>query len=119
LREIKGLLWPPRTLALFCLLSHKAGRLLVPVALVALVVANALLWRQPLYRWLLVGQGLFYGLALLGRFFNLRPKVLRLPYYFCMINSALFAWMYYALRMRRAIPSRVQLDKIGNHPSAG
>jgi len=116
LREIGGLIWPPRILALFCLLSHKAGRLLVPLALVALLVANVLLCRQTPYQWLLTGQSLFYGLAVLGRFINLRPKVLRLPYYFCMINSALFAWAYYALRMRRAIPSRVQLDKIGNRP---
>jgi hypothetical protein len=82
-------------------------------------VVNALLWRQPPYKWFLMAQGLFYGLAALGRFVNLRPKVLLLPYYFCMINSALFAWMYYALRLRRAIPSRVQLDKIGNRPAGG
>ena len=31
LREIKGLIWPPRPFVLFCLLSHKTGRLLVPV----------------------------------------------------------------------------------------
>jgi len=119
LREIKGLIWPPRILALFCLLSHKVGRLLVPLALVALLVANALLWRYPPYQWFLMGQALFYGLAVLGRFINLRPKFLRLPFYFCMINSALFAWSYYALRMRRAIPTRTQLDRIGNPPSAG
>jgi len=33
LREAKALLWPPRPLALFCFLSHKGGRLLVPPAL--------------------------------------------------------------------------------------
>ena len=31
LREIKSLIWPPRPFVLFCLLSHKTGRLLVPV----------------------------------------------------------------------------------------
>jgi hypothetical protein len=139
LREIKGLLWPLQPVPLFCLLSHKAGRLLVPVAMLTAFIANALLFvtavsaggnvavypvpgTQPsypagataayLYFCLLVSQILFYVLALLGKFFNLRPKFLRLPYYFCMINSALFAWMYYALRMRRAIPSRVELDQI-------
>jgi cellulose synthase/poly-beta-1,6-N-acetylglucosamine synthase-like glycosyltransferase len=140
LREIKGLIWPLQPLALFCLLSHKAGRLLVPVAMVTTFLANALLvakLRPPAqslypsgqdipdhpylfnpYLWLLIGQILFYVLALLGKFFTLRPKFLRLPYYFCMINSALFAWMYYALRMRRAIPSRVELDQITPGPSA-
>jgi len=157
LREIRGLIWPPQILALFCLLSHKAGRLLVPVAMVTAFIANALLaanvvlaanalpvvntlsaaqasYPSPqasylpsallanvsnFYFWLFIGQVLFYALALLGKFFSLRPTFLRLPYYFCMINSALFAWMYYALRMRRAIPSRVELDQITPGPSAG
>jgi len=35
----------------------------------------------------------------------------RLPYYFRMINSALFAWIYQALRHGRAIPSWVEFDK--------
>ena len=40
LREIKGLLWPPRPFVLFCLLSHKTGRLLVPVFMLIALVAN-------------------------------------------------------------------------------
>jgi hypothetical protein len=35
-----------------------------------------------------------------------------------MINSALFAWVYQAVRHGRAIPSRVQLDQLGNRPPA-
>jgi hypothetical protein len=35
-----------------------------------------------------------------------------------MINSALFAWTYQALRRGRAIPSRVELDQLGNRPPA-
>ncbi len=100
LREIKGLIWPPRPFALFCLLSHKAARLLVPVFMLVALAANIALRRQFPYNWLLLGQVFFYGLAVLGAMTSLRPKVLRLPYYFCMINSALFAWMYQALRRR-------------------
>jgi glycosyltransferase involved in cell wall biosynthesis len=117
LREIKSLLWPPRPISLFCLLSHKAGRLLVPLALVLLAAVNLMLWRDPVYRFLLWGQIVFYGLAVLGAWVRLKPSFLRLPYYFCMINSAFFVWIYHALRMGRAIPSRIELDQLGNPPA--
>ena len=119
LREIKGLLWPPRPFVLFCLLSHKTGRLLVPVFMLMALAANIALRGQFPYNWLLLGQALFYGLAGLGAMAGLKPKVLRLPYYFCMINSALFAWVYQAVRHGRAIPSRVELDRLGNRPRRG
>jgi cellulose synthase/poly-beta-1,6-N-acetylglucosamine synthase-like glycosyltransferase len=119
LREIKSLIWPPRPFVLFCLLSHKTGRLLVPVFMLLALAANIALRGQFPYNWLLLGQGIFYGLALLGALVSLKPKILRLPYYFCMINSALFAWVYQALRHGRAIPSRVELDQLGNRPPAG
>jgi cellulose synthase/poly-beta-1,6-N-acetylglucosamine synthase-like glycosyltransferase len=116
MREIKSLLWPPRPFVLFCLLSHKTGRLLVPLFMLVALAANVVLRSQFPYNWLLVGQVVFYGLAVLGGISSLRPKILRLPYYFCMINSALFAWVYQALRHGRAIPSRVELDQLGNQP---
>ena len=119
LREIKALIWPPRPFVLFCLLSHKTGRLLVPVFMLVALVANIVLGGQFPYNWLLLGQALFYGLAVLGAMVSLKPKALRLPYYFCMINSALFAWVYQALRHGRVIPSRVQLDRLGNRPPLG
>ena len=119
MREIKSLLWPPRPFVLFCLLSHKTGRLLVPLFMLVALAANVVLRSQFPYNWLLVGQVVFYGLAVLGGIFSLRPKILRLPYYFCMINSALFAWVYQALRHGRAIPSRVELDQLGNQPRSG
>jgi len=116
MREIKRLLWPPRPFALFCLLSHKTSRLFIPLFMVIAFAANFALRSQFPYNWLLVGQVLFYGLAILQPIFSLRPKILGLPYYFCMINSALFAWVYQALRHGRVIPSRVELDQLGNHP---
>jgi cellulose synthase/poly-beta-1,6-N-acetylglucosamine synthase-like glycosyltransferase len=119
MREFKSLIWPPRPFVLFCLLSHKTGRLIVPIFMLIALAANIALRGQFPYNWLLVGQGLFYVLAVLGAFVSLRPKVLRLPYYFCMINSALFAWAYHAIRHGRAIPSRVELDQLGNRPPTG
>jgi len=101
LREAKALLWPPRPLALFCFLSHKGGRLLVPPALIALLVSSALLWRLPLYRWMLWGQIAFYALALVGAFRGLKPKVLRLPFYYCWISAAWFVWLYQVMLRRK------------------
>jgi glycosyltransferase involved in cell wall biosynthesis len=114
LREIRGLLWPPRPFVLFCLLSHKTGRLLVPVFMLIALATNIALRRQFPYDGLLVAQALFYGLALLGGTVDLKPKVLRLPYYFCMVNAPLFGWIYQAVRHGRAIPSRIELDRSGN-----
>jgi len=118
LREIPGMLWPPQLMSLFCLLSHKAARLLVPVSMLLVLVLNCLLWKDWLYRWLLAGQVIFYGFAALGALVALRPRSLRLPYYFCMINFAFFAWIYFALRLRRLVPSRIALDRIGKTPTA-
>ena len=114
LREITGLIWPPRPFALFCLLSHNTGRLAVPVFMLVAVAANLVLRGQIPYDRLLVGQVLFYGLAALGAMISLKPKMLRLPYYFCMINSALFAWVYHAVRHGHAIPSWVEFGQLEN-----
>ena len=114
LREIKSLLWPPRPFVLFCLLSHKTGRLLVPVFMLIALATNIALRGQYPYNWLLVGQALFYSLALLGGTINLKPRFLRLPYYFCMVSAPLFGWIYQALRHGRAFPSRIELDRLGN-----
>jgi hypothetical protein len=83
----------------FFFLSHKAGRLIVPLAMIAMIIANLFLLDEPFYRSLFFLQLTFYALVILGAVVRLRPKILRLPYYFCMINSAFFAWIYHALRM--------------------
>jgi cellulose synthase/poly-beta-1,6-N-acetylglucosamine synthase-like glycosyltransferase len=114
LREIRRLLWPPRPFVLFCLLSHKTGRLLVPLFLLIALATNIALRGEVPYNRLLLGQALFYSLAILGGIVDLRPKLLRLPYYFCVINASLFAWIYQAVRLGRAIPSRIELDRLGN-----
>jgi hypothetical protein len=59
-----------------------------------------LLWRIPFYHWVLWGQIIFYGFALIGALGRLRPRVLRLPFYFCMINASLFVWLYYRISKR-------------------
>jgi hypothetical protein len=95
LRELGALLHPIQPLSLFFFVSHKLGRLLVPLAMAALIVTNLLLLDRPFYRVLAIGQATFYLLTLLGGVWKLHPRVLRLPYYFAMINAAGFAALYY------------------------
>lgn len=90
LREIKGLFRPPQLLPLFFFLSHKVVRSLAPFFLVSLLISNSFLLHQTFFQ--LIGglQLIFYGLALLGSQWQLKPRVLRLPYYFCFVNAAYF-----------------------------
>ncbi|MEN6536794.1 MAG: glycosyltransferase family 2 protein [Bryobacteraceae bacterium] len=101
LRELKELLRPPRWLVLFTFLSHKGGRLVVPLCMVGMAAANLALLGKMFYAWLGAFHGAFYVAAVLGGFVKLRPKLLRLPYYFCMLNAAVFAGIYYATLGRR------------------
>lgn len=103
LRELMPLLRPLRPMPLFFFLSHKVGRLLVPPALVTLLVSNALLLDVPVYRFFAWLQVAFYGLVLLGSVWRLRPGVLRLPYYFCMINAAAVVGMFHVATGRRGL----------------
>ncbi len=100
LKELRRLLRPPRPLYVFFLLSHKAVRLMAPAAMILLAVATTVLWSSPLYRFLGLLQIGFYALAVVGAIWPLQPKFLRLPYYFCMINTAVFPGIYRAIRMR-------------------
>jgi cellulose synthase/poly-beta-1,6-N-acetylglucosamine synthase-like glycosyltransferase len=96
LRWLGTLLWPPRFWPLFFTLSHKASRLVVPFAMIVALAANALLLDQTLYRLLFVLQVVFYALAATGALVRLRPKILTLPFYFVMINAAVFLGAYHA-----------------------
>jgi hypothetical protein len=70
--------------------------------LLALAVNLFLLGREG-YRVLFGVQLLFYLLAALGLTGRLRPRALRLPFYFCMVNSAAFFGLYHALTGRRGM----------------
>lgn len=103
LREIKGLLRPLRPMPLFFFLSHKVTRLVVPFAMLAALITNAFLVESRFYLAIFVAQMAFYLLALLGTFWQLRPKILMLPFYFTMINAAAFLGFYHALTHRRGM----------------
>lgn len=91
MKEIKGLLWPPQILPLLFFCSRKALRAFVPVLLILLAASNLFLLHGEFYRITAYCQIVFYLLASAGAWWNLRPGLLRLPYYFCSINAA-YLW---------------------------
>lgn len=101
LRELPALLWPPRPLPIFFFLSHKIARLAVPFALPVLLLSNVFLLSQPVYLAAFVAQAAFYLAVLTGGVLPEAPRLLRLPYYFVMVNAAALPGIYYALRGRR------------------
>jgi poly-beta-1,6-N-acetyl-D-glucosamine synthase len=96
LREIATLLRPLRPLPLFFFVCHKGLRLVVPFAMIAALLANVFLLNQRMYQLSFAGQIAFYTLAICGATMRLRPKFLMLPYYFSMINTAMFVGTYHA-----------------------
>ncbi len=103
LRYLGRFLKPFQPLPLLFFLSHKVIRLFVPFAMLAAWAANFCLIRTSAYRVLLGAQLLFYALAVLGFTGRLRPRALRLPFYFCMVNSAAFFGFYHAITRRRSM----------------
>jgi cellulose synthase/poly-beta-1,6-N-acetylglucosamine synthase-like glycosyltransferase len=75
----------------FALISHKILRWFVPVFLIVLMITALCLWQSPFYRLAALLQAFFYLLAGLGWILQKRskcPKLLYLPYYFCLVNLA-------------------------------
>lgn len=72
------------------LISHKVLRYLAFIPMLSLWVANIGLLGNPFYEVLLMGQLLFYALALVGHYSNgaSQPFYLSLPYYFVVVNLA-------------------------------
>ncbi len=86
------------------LFSHKVARRLLFLPLVALLVASPVLWGEGLlYQLAALGQGGVYGLAAAGALARRRagPRVLALPFYFCMVNIACLLATWNVLRGRR------------------
>ncbi|TSJ40755.1 glycosyltransferase family 2 protein [Mucilaginibacter corticis] len=84
----------------FQYISHRVLRwTIVPFLLVLLFIINGLIVfagnsPSPVYEYIFIAQVLFYVLSLLGLLFerrNIRIKPLFIPYYFCIMNYAVFA----------------------------
>jgi len=71
--------------------------LVVPFAMIAALIANSFLLDQRMYQAMFAGQIAFYVLAICGALTRVRPKFLMLPYYFSMINAAMFLGSYHAV----------------------
>lgn len=93
----------------FQYISHRVLRwTLAPLLLPLIFLANLYLAMQGLstYRLLFALQVLFYGAALLGGVFErrkIRVKALFVPYYFCVMNWAMYAGLVRLLRGRQSV----------------
>ncbi len=103
IRYLRYFLSPFRPLASFFFVSHKLIRLAVPFAMLAALGANLFLLESEIYGAILGAQVLFYAVAALGLTGQLHPRALRLPFYFCMLNSAGFFGLYRAITGRRGM----------------
>ncbi|MBI4387903.1 MAG: glycosyltransferase family 2 protein [Candidatus Omnitrophica bacterium] len=87
--------------------SHKFLRLVVPFCLVGIFLINLFLIGSVFYRWLFVGQALFYGIALFEAW-NVKRGARKsgigyLPYMFCFLNyCALIAFFRFATHKQEA-----------------
>jgi cellulose synthase/poly-beta-1,6-N-acetylglucosamine synthase-like glycosyltransferase len=100
-----GMLWrlldPRRGWVAFTFLSHKILRWLCPFFLIGALIANVLLWHEPLYRLLLAAQAAFYLGPLIVTVIPDGTRVvrpLRLAAMFTTMNAALLVgfwrWMF-------------------------
>jgi cellulose synthase/poly-beta-1,6-N-acetylglucosamine synthase-like glycosyltransferase len=102
-RELRPL---PGT-ALFQILSHKLLRWLVPVFLGGVLAGSILMSGTAAGRWLLGAQAVFYLAAAAGWILETGgrkvPRVLFVPYYFCVVNAASLKGMADFLGGRRRV----------------
>ncbi len=98
------LLKPWKSPVAWQLLSHKVLRLLVPYFLAAAFISNMFLCEIPFYRFLMITQLCFYGLAAfeaLRMHFLPESKPFKpaaLPYMFCLLNFSAVAGLYRYLK---------------------
>ena len=92
--------WPA-----FQLWSHKIMRWMVPLFLIALLLANSLLLDSSFYRFTLAAQLFFYAAALLNMLLPLHRqwKPLGIPLFFCTLNAAALVSMLEICRGRKYV----------------
>jgi cellulose synthase/poly-beta-1,6-N-acetylglucosamine synthase-like glycosyltransferase len=91
---LRRLLDPRHGWVAFTFLSHKILRWVCPFFLIGMLLACALLWGRPLYRWLLAAQLAFYLVSPVANWLPRLPgplKLLRLAAMFTSMNAALLA----------------------------
>jgi len=90
--RLPGLLDPRNGLVTLQYLSHRMLRwIITPSLWVLMLASNLVLLAHPLYRFTLILQTLFYGLAGAGYLAarrGLRVRWLQMPFYVCLLNAA-------------------------------
>jgi len=99
LKQREGIPLLSQTVMVFKYLSHKVLRWILPLCLVAILLLNIRIvvgGNNPLYGATLAVQIMFYVSALMGHLYKSKgeSKVLELPYYFCLSNSAALYGLY-------------------------
>ena len=89
------------------LFSRKLLRRVLPLALLGLLATSLLLWEQPFFRWVAVGQLAFYAQALVGwmtrRTTVGQARALYVPFFYCMANLAALVALVRFLRGERIV----------------
>lgn len=81
----------PRSWFAFCFLSHKLLRWLAPVFMILIAVSSLWLISKPFFLGMVILQGIFYSLALIGWLAREglgRNTVFYVPFYLCAMNLA-------------------------------
>jgi len=92
----------------FLFISHRVLRwTLAPLSLLMLFVVNIFLWSDPnlIYKILMLGQILFYTMALLGWYLankQIKVKILFVPYYFFIMNLCMYLGFFRFLRGKQS-----------------
>ncbi len=101
-------LWPlifkSGLLRIFQYFLHKLLRWLVPFFLLSMFICSLLLIGIDIYRYLFVGQFLFYVSAFIGYVLQKKgskEKIFYVPFYFCLINLASVAGLFQAIKGSR------------------
>ena len=95
---------PMDPLTAFAFFSHKFLRWVLPFLLLGLLASSAVLWERPLYRGVLIAQGLFYLWAALGFLGRRRMQEVRyalIAYYLLAIHLAYLVGFLHFLGGRR------------------
>lgn len=88
-RYLSGLFNPIKSPVAWQLFSHKFLRLIAPFLLAAVFISNIFILGSFIYRFIFIGQVIFYTLALFG---------VSVPYMFCVMNQAAVAGLYRFLK---------------------
>jgi cellulose synthase/poly-beta-1,6-N-acetylglucosamine synthase-like glycosyltransferase len=104
---VKSLLNPFRyPFVSFQLISHKVLRWLIPSFLIVLLVSNAFLLGSPFYNLAFCLQLAFYLAALVGLVsdrFGKRIRLLAIPLYFCVVNTASMVAFWKTLKGQKMV----------------